>query len=366
MNKVEIGLSVYPQFHSISECKKQIQVAFKLGYTRLFTSLLLENLGFLESHVSLDDYRELTQYAHAHHFLVHADINREIFEELGADISDLSSLKDFGIDVLRLDSGFSEEETIQLTLNQQGIIIEDNPISHESVYTRARSILKDGNPKQFRYCHNFFPRNNTGLDFDETEMLTQEFNEMGYSCGIFITSQSSPSDLNSYSEGVCTIEDHRYKPAHIAFQELRNTGVYDIIIFGDSYPDYKTLKSVADAQKRDYCLIDAWIDKDCPEEIKHLLTETLHINRFDISADVIRSTQTRKKVAVEPYQCIERKVGMITIDNELAERYEGEMQIVLKDLSASKMTNVAGMVKPTCKRLLKQVKYSGILFMIKE
>ncbi len=366
MRKCEIGLSVYPQFNSIDEIKLQLKQASDLGYSRVFTSLQLSNLGFQNSDFQLEDYQEITNYAHQLNFKIHADINREIFEEIGATVDNMKKLKDLGVDVLRLDFGFSEEETVQLSLNKLDIIIEDNPISDESVYKRARLILEKGNPQQYRFCHNFFPHNDTGLDFDETEVLSQEFIEMGYSVGIFITSQSSPHSLSKYSNGVCTIEDQRYLPPHIAFEELRNTDAYDIIMFGDSYPSYRDLKSVADCFMNPYCSIDAWLDEDLDENQRDLITNILHKNRLDVASTLIRSTSTRKKVKVSAQNCINRPFGTITLDNENAERYEGELQITLRDLAPSTLANCVGMVKPSCQRLLKQVKYSGISFKIKE
>ncbi len=366
MRQVEMGLSVYPQFNSKDEIKKQLSRASKLGYTRLFTSLQLDHLGFKNSRLNLEDYQEITNFAHQLKFIVHADINREIFEEIGAQVNDLSKIKAFGVDVLRLDYGFSEEETLQLTLNNDQVIIEDNPIADESVYERARSILEKGNPSQYRFCHNFFPLDDTGLDFNETEMLTNEFTTMGYKCAAFITSQSSPAVLNSQSHGVCSIEDQRYLPPHIAFQELRNTQEYDIIFFGDSYPSVRDLESVAEVNKHEYCTLDAYLDKDLPIDQKELILKTIHVNRLDTPANVIRSTQTRKKVSVESFNCIARPPLTITILNEHSERYEGEIQISLKELGPSILANCVGMIKHPCQRLIMQVKCSGIIFKIKE
>lgn len=366
MKKPELGISVYPQFTSMEDIKAQLNRAAALGYTRVFTSLQLDNLGFKNSRLDLKEYRQLTQYAHSLNYIIHADINREIFEEIGATVDDLSLLKDFGIDVLRLDYGFSEEEIIRLSLNNEGVIIEDNPIDHESVFKRASSIKESGNPNQLRYCHNFFPLDGTGLDFNETESLTEEFNLLGYSCGIFITSQSSPAYLSKHSHGVCTIEDQRYVPSHIAFQELRNTQMYDVIFLGDVYPSLLDLEKVAEVNRHDYCTLEAYLENELPLVQKELILKTLHVNRLDTPAQVVRSTQTRKKVTVEPNRCIARPFLTLTIENELAERYEGEIQIALKDLAPSILANCVGMIKPSCQRLLMQVKCSGIIFKIKE
>ena len=46
MRKVEIGLSVYPDFYRFEVIEKQLRLAKELGYTRVFTSIQLGNLGF--------------------------------------------------------------------------------------------------------------------------------------------------------------------------------------------------------------------------------------------------------------------------------------------------------------------------------
>ena len=39
MRKVEIGLSVYPDFYRFEVIEKQLRLAKELGYTRVFTSI---------------------------------------------------------------------------------------------------------------------------------------------------------------------------------------------------------------------------------------------------------------------------------------------------------------------------------------
>lgn len=366
MKKVEIGLSVYPDFQSLEIIERQLKQAAALGYTHVFTSMQLNNLGFEHSHFDPKEYKTLFTLCHQLKLITHADINLDMFMQIGCSLSNLEPLKQLGVDVLRLDGGFGLEETVELTRNPHGILIEDNPIKTRELFKKIRAVLEHGHPDQYRMCHNFFPRNETGLDFDETESLTREILEMGIACGIFITSQSSPQDLNASGEGVCTLEDHRYLPCEIAFSELRNTGVYDVVFFGDSYPSPNDLKAVSDIASKDYCELEVWLDADLPQDQRKVVLETLHSNRKDLAQKVIRSTQTRKKMDVPPQRCIARPMGTITLDNSRSNRYEGELQISLEDLPPIAVANVAGMIKPTCKRLLQQVKYNQVSFKLKE
>lgn len=366
MKKVAIGLSVYPDFQSYEQIEKQLTLAHSLGYTDVFTSMQLNNLGFENTPSTGEDFHKVFRLCRKLGIRSHVDINDEVFKDLGCTLSNLKPLKDLGIDVLRLDGGFGMNETVQLTLNTEGIIIEDNPFNLKAVFQKVHRVIEKGNPKQYRMCHNFFPRNETGLDFEETISLTQNLVEAGIPCGIFITSQYSPNDLNASGEGVCTIEDHRYLPPELAFSELRNTEVFDCILFGDSYPREEDLRAVSDIAQKDYCELEVWLEKSLSLEQRKVILETLHHNRADTPALVIRSTQTRLKMKVSPERCIDRPYGTITLDNDRSNRYEGELQISLGDLGPNPVANIAGMVKPTCKRLLQQVKYNQVSFKLKE
>ncbi len=366
MKKVEIGLSVYPDFQSYDVIEQQLLAAAEWGYTRVFTSIQLGNLGFERSEAQPEDFKKVLHLCQKLKMITHVDINDVIFDQLGASLEDLSPLKDLGVNVLRLDGGFGLEETVKLTLNTQGIIIEDNPVMHPELFKKARAVLERGNPSQYRLCHNFFPRNETGLDFDHTQEISEKLQEMGLKSGIFITSQSSTNDLNLSGNGVCTLEDHRYLPAELAFSELRNTGVYDIILFGDSHPSLKDLKAVSEIAHKDYCELEVWLDQDLPLDQRTVVLETLHHARVDQPKSVVRSTQTRKRMSVGPHRCIERPYLSITLDNDRSNRYEGELQITCEDLGPNPVCNVIGQVKPTCKRLLEQVKYSHVSFKLKE
>lgn len=366
MHKTAIGLSVYPDFQDYESIAKQLKLAADLGYTRVFTSIQLGNLGFERTGSRDEDFAKVFRLCRKLGLKSHVDINLDVFTQLGAEIENLKPLADLGIDVLRLDGGFSQEETVRLTLNPYGIVIEDNPVIGKGPLLRVEAIRERGNLAQYRVCHNFFPRNETGLSFEDVTEISGKILELGVPSGIFITSQSSPADLNANGNGVCTVEDHRYLPPEIAYSELRNTGVFDVILFGDSYPSEQDLKAVADIAKKDYVELEVWLDHDLPEDQRQVLCETVHWSRPDQPALVLRSTLTRKKMAVEPYRCLQRPAYSLTVDNKRSNRYEGEFQIMLKDLPPNPVCNVIGQLKPTCKRLLEQVKYMRYPFRIKE
>ena len=367
MRKVEIGLSVYPDFYRFEVIEKQLRLAKELGYTRVFTSIQLGNLGFANAIENVnDDFIKLFKLCRELGIKSHVDLNAEVFEQVGAKLNDLKPLVDMNIDVIRLDGGFVDEEIVQLTNNPYGLIIEDNASYPDVLWERVDQIKSKGNIKNYRACHNFYPRNETGLDFDDVVETAEILDDLEVGCGVFITSQSSPRDLNPSGQGIPTLEEHRFLPPAIAFSELRNTGVFDMILFGDGHPSEMDLRAVSAIAMKDYVEIEAWLDRDLPQDQHKLLSETILWSRPDQPKLLLRAAQTRKKVSVPVNRCLARPYLSITLDNVLSNRYEAEVQIMLEDLGPSQVANVVGQVKPTCKRLLNQVKYMQYPFKIKE
>lgn len=367
MKKTEMGISVYPDFYESNDLKIQVSKAAKLGYTRVFTSIQLGNLGFEKTKgESNQDFQFLFDLCEEFGMIVHVDINDRVLKKIGGSPKDLSCIHNMKIKVLRLDGGFSNEEVAEMTNNPYGIQIEDNTSMVDNPLSRIQMIQEKGNLNQFVACHNFFPRNDTGLSFKDTYDLAALFASYNIKNGVFIASLTSLNDLNQSGNGVPTVEDHRYTPPHVAFSELRNTGLFDYILFGDSVPSDEELESVAHVASLEYVEIPVWLDAKLPESIKKIVTETMLISRPDQAEGVLRATQTRQSIGIQIYHPIYRPAYSITIDNILSNRYEGEVQIMLKDLPPTPVANVIGQVKPYGKRLVEQIKYRNLPFKLTE
>lgn len=367
MKHSEIGISIYPDFYGPKELESQVLRASELGYTHIFTSIQLGDSGFDNTKSITDyDFLVLFELCEKHGLILHVDINNRVLKELGGTPTDLSVIKQLKIKVLRLDGGFTNDEVAQMTNNPYDIQIEENTSMLIDTEQRILTIATQGTLSNYVACHNFFPRNDTGLSFDNAIELAQRYASHGLKNGIFIGSLYSPNDLNASGNGVPTIEEHRTTPAHIAYSELRNTGLFDIILFGDSNPRDDELVEVARVAKLDYVEIPVWLDVSLPKAIKTLVTDTLMLSRPDQAESMIRATQTRKRIEIQPYNTILRPSYAITLDNNRSNRYEGECQIMLKDLPSTPVANVIGQVKPTGKRLVEQVKSRSLPFKLKE
>jgi hypothetical protein len=357
----EIGISVYPNFYPLNQIKDYLEKASSLGFTKVFVSLILNNHGFEGAEaVTANTWNDLLSYCKKLGMTVSADMNDEVFNELGCTLNDLTALQKMGITKLRIDGGFTSEEMALLSKNQQGIKIEVNASMSSSVnlYGKAlrklreflETIKKEGNIGQLTACHNFFPLPDTALSLEEIRPINDLFASFGVPVGGFIASQLSPKDLHHFGHGVCTIEKHRYVPCHLAMLELFANGFDDVLI-GDSFADLSELTEMARCYKQDYIEIPVVFNQFVPLNTKMKIQERVLISRVDQPANLIRATDTRG-MEVPPCFCAPRGKYTISVLNNRSAQYEGEVQISLKDLGQSVEHNVIGFVHPFAKDLL--------------
>ncbi len=358
-----IGISLYLDYYSIDECKKMLDRAASLGYRECFTSFNFEEYLFPgKRNDSLEDRKELLAYANEKGIRFHVDITRNLLYKMGGSIDDLSCFKELGVPIIRLDGGFSVEETAQLTRNKEGILIEDNLSNYVLMRMTLPVVKEKGNLNQYLGCLNFYPRNDTGLDLEEAVEMAKELQSYGCKAGAFISSLYSPTEMNDTSRGTPSIEAHRLLPAEIQLSELLCCG-FDYVLFGDSNPSEEELKAVAQTHK---CFEEGYVEIPCYFEdidpaIINKIKDLTFLSRIDHSEKVIRGTESRRTL-MEPYHTIERNRFCITMDNTLSNQYAGELQICLEDLPAQKYVNVIGQVKPYATRLLKYIHKNPIKF----
>ncbi|MEG0365199.1 MAG: MupG family TIM beta-alpha barrel fold protein [Coprobacillus sp.] len=385
----KIGISVYPDFDSIELIKEELDNAKSLGYQVVFTSLELGDLGFENTEVGINDnFLFLFDYCDKIGLEVHADVNESMVNFIGASYDNLKPIYDLKIKVLRLDSGFTHEQVAIMTKNPYGIIIEENASMLQFPQNRINAIVNQGNINQYYACHNFFPLNDTGLSYDDALQSAKLFQSYGAKVGIFIGSLYSSHELNEVGNGIVTIEEHRYIPSYIQAMELFVHNEYDYVIFGDSHPSQEELIKVSQVAQYDcidvlkknynleglkgelidslYCVeIPVWLNKGLDEDIKDKLLSTVFLSRADQPALMVRGTQSRG-INCEVYNPILRNAYSLVMDNKLANRYNGELQIPLVDLPAVEYANVIGQVKPYGYRLVELIKYANVLFVLKE
>jgi hypothetical protein len=136
------------------------------------------------------------------------------------------------------------------------------------------------------------------------------------------------------------LECHRGLRPVISAQHLLHSGI-DTVYVGDAFASLEELRSIA-SLKRDIYTIPVKLT-GLSEEEKHILAG-VHTNRMDPGEYVIRSQEARlrKLGRITKRNTARRKKYSVTIDNEGYLRYEGELQILKKDMEADERVNVAG------------------------
>lgn len=372
---LEVGISVYPDFYSVDKIKVYLKSASELGFKKVFVSLILNNLGFENSkNPDKKSWSEVFRYCAELGLEVSADINDEVFRQFECSLTNLNPLSEMGITKLRIDGGFKNEEIATITNNKNSIKVEVNASlssgcnmgekALEEMRQLLETVKKDGNIENLTACHNFFPLPETALSLEDIKPINRVFKEFGVRVGGFVASQLSPKDLHHYGHGVCTIEEHRYLPAHIAMIELFANG-FDYVLIGDSMAENSELQDISRCASQEFIEIPVIFNKYIDEGIKEQLIERTLVSRVDQPEKLIRATDTRG-IMVMPCYCAPRDIYTISINNKNSAQYMGEIQIALQDMGSSIEHNVIGFVHPFGKGLLEYVKSGRSKFRLVE
>ena len=77
------------------------------------------------------------------------------------------------------------------------------------------------------------------------------------------------------------------------------------------------------------------------------LFEKSFVVRPDLNSYILRMTSLRGKSEIPAFNCVDRKLYDVTIDNSNFKRYAGEINIVLQDLPNDERVNVIGKLDTT-------------------
>ncbi|KZE64683.1 hypothetical protein AWM68_11130 [Fictibacillus phosphorivorans] len=335
------GISIYLS-ESDTFNKNWIEKAAKNGFQYIFTSLHIpeeRDVDFIKQ------VKWLGNTAQSFHMDVMADISPASLERLDLGISELPSLKDWGITGIRMDYGFTAKQIAWLS---HSLKIGLNASTIDEV--QLKELVDEGlQVTQTEAWHNFYPKPYTGISSHSLKARNDLFHRYGIKTMGFIKGD----DLlrGPLHEGLPTIENQRSTtPVHGSF-ELSELGT-DKICVGDLNLTDQTLEAFR-------YLMDGIVPLyvDISEGYVNLYN-SVHTNRMDAAQYVIRSVESRTKPSkwlqeIQNPTCFTK--GTITIDNQLYGRYAGELQICLDDLPANPKTNAVGMVRDESLPLLKYV-----------
>lgn len=321
-----LGISIYPGMdYSVDELKDYMKRANDLGIKTMFTSAHIPEVGdnFLE------DFKSILEESSRLGFTSIVDISKDYYDKL--------DMKEYKIDYLRFDFGFTMEEMAKISREKNfGISINATTLTEKEIeeYTKFGGDLSKVNA-----CHNFYPRRDTGISEELFVEKNNFIKEYGIKTMAFIPSQNKKR--GPVYEGLPTLEKHRYLKAIVSAQHLMKLGV-DYIIIGDEMASDEELKALASLND-DITTIPIILSEGLKENELELLKAT-HTNRMDPGEYAIRSQESRliRRNTIIQNNTVKRNKYSVTIDNKLYERYQGELQILKKDFHEDSRVNVVG------------------------
>ncbi|GFP74017.1 DUF871 domain-containing protein [Clostridium fungisolvens] len=334
------GISVFLGMeYSLDNILHNIRLSKENGFDRIFTSFHIPEANY---DIVLGQFSEVSKLAHNLNMKIIADISPNAYKFLKIDEDELARVKDLGVDVLRLDFGYSEEFIANLSRNNFGLKVE---INASTVTDRFFDELEKYSPnyKNIQACHNYYPRKNTGISETLLVRKNQLLRRYGIRISAFIPSLSGKR--GPIYEGLPTLEVHRHLSPYTSARHLIALGVDDIF-FGDGNPTKDEIISVGSIK-------DIGIELRAVVSVRDYITERYmkfpcYTNRADCAEDVVRAVESRSLLInseiIKADNCVNREKGSITLDNEGYMRYMGELQITKKALPKDDRINVIGKV----------------------
>lgn len=298
--------------------------------------------------------REICHLLAVFGFRTIADVSVKTLQQFGCrSLPELArELKLWG---LRIDYGFTPEEIGEMA-TQMPIVLNASTTSPAD----ARRIAATG--QEVFALHNFYPRPETGLDEELLMQTTQRLREAGLSVQAFI-----PGDTllrGPLHEGLPTLEAHRHVLPSAAFVDMALRFGMDDIFLADPGLSDKEKQRIAHFCKTGVICVPAQLDA----RWKHLYGKVFTC-RIDSPRWLIRFQESRiyscQGDIVEPHNCVERRRGVITVDNKNYGRYSGELMLIREELPADERVNVIGSVPENASLLIDRIE-RGAKFMLVE
>lgn len=346
---MSLGVSIYLGLdNKRQENINLLKKAYKLGFTRIFTSLHIPEANYTTLKSEVD---ELFDFAKQYKMDIISDISPDTFKFLGLQNKDFKSLRELGISTVRIDYGYSEKEIAELTKNKYGIKIQLNA---STVTEEFFDTLDRYSPNYYNIdaLHNFYPRIGTGISEHYMDKKNRILKKRGIQVGAFI--QSNNKKRGPLMEGLPTLEDHRGVKVREAANHLFALGINSVFI-GDSLPSDNELKDLKELNQE---AVELDIKLKTTDLICIELLKKIYTSRIDEARDAIRTCESRMELKgkdILPNNTIYKCLGDITIDNKKYKRYMGELQILKTNLKSDHRTNVVASVLKEKLYLLKYI-----------
>lgn len=322
--RLPIGASIYLGLkdYSLSDNIKYLDLLKKKKINYVFLSAQMEEAN----DQFYDELKRIIDYCNDINIKLIIDVNKKEYEKL----KELDLIK--GIDILRLDYGFSYEEI--LNMQNENFLVELNASTiNESLLEYL--VKNKADFSRYRVSHNFYPKPYTGLSFEKVKAKNEMFKKYGFTVMMWIPTIKNKR-LPLY-KGLPTIEEQRYGNIIANVSECILASA-DNVFFSDAYATEEEL-DLAINNSTDVINIPIVVKKGISDiELAHL--KKIHYNRSDASEYMIRSSIRCE--GIKEFNIRERTKFDVTIDNYKNKRYQGEVGIVLKDMVKDEAVNVVG------------------------
>lgn len=234
-------------------------------------------------------------------------------------------------DYLRIDYGFSLDEINELAKSIP-ICLNASTITKDQL-----SQLTDST--KIIFMHNFYPRQETGLDEDYYNKTNFQLEKRGFEIFTFISSDFM--QRGPLYEGLPTLEKHRFCNSYFQYLDLYFNFKQKNIIVGDGFlsdEDFRKIKRFMNDQ-----VIE--IEVNFFDDYNYLYDQEFTI-RIDSPKNLKRLQESREYSCVgekiEPFNNVKRLKGSITMDNKLYQRYSSEIMICGSDFEVCNKVNIIG------------------------
>ena len=326
------GFSIFLN-EELSEATFDYMEAMKnAGFTGIFTSIHIPEED--ERH-TLTRLKMLANFAKRHSMELMVDISGNALNKVGLDFKDVTPLLEWGVTGLRMDYGI-DNETIANLSHALTIALNASTISEKDLGELRTARANFSNMEAW---HNYYPRPETGLGTRDFKQQNQWLKANDFTVMTFVP--GNKTFRGPLCEGLPTLEKHRGMNPFVAALEMEKLGNIDKIFIGDPEISEEVRQQFGAYQLDNTLILRANSINKQSEFLKGQ-----HSNRMDAARDAIRSAEARlrKPNKILPMTVKERPMGSITIDNDLYERYAGEVQITKRDLPADEKVNVVGHV----------------------
>ena len=348
---MQVGVSLYLS-DSHAHVEHTIDRATECGVTAAFTSLQIpeEQQGGARQRAL-----HLMRRCREAGIELMADVSPRTLEWLA--IPALAGLRDVGVSCVRLDYGFSDIETVELSrIFKVAFNASTTPVSRLRAWGHLGADLG-----RFVACHNYYPKPLTGLSLSYVKKINERFRALGVATMAFV-----PGDAvlrGPLHEGLPTIEGHRMQRERLQENvlELAQEGATDIVMVGDPGMSAASWKALGLLQ-RNLVSIRATFAEGFA-----FLEGSAHRDRIDSSDMVFRSVDSRATESManrllraahaqEGKGGQERAMGSVCLSLASYGRYAGELEVMRVDAPADERVVVIGQVDARDCGLLRYVR----------